>query len=66
MTDAEELAAMYAAYYSGARRIKTADGRETEFRDADDLLAAIQRKEAKIAGQSRWRWVRMVPGRRGG
>lgn len=66
MTDAEYLAALKAAYYSGARRVKTADGRETEFRDNDELREAIERLESTMAGQSRFRWVRMIPGRRGG
>lgn len=66
MTDAEYLAQLKAAYYTGAKRIKTADGRETEFRDLDEMRDAIERLESSISGQGRWRWMRMVPGRRGG
>lgn len=66
MTDAQELAALESAYYSGARKVRTADGREVEYRDGAEMLEAIDRKKAKIAGQGRWRWVRMIPGRRGG
>ena len=66
MTDVQYLAALKAAYYSGARRMKTADGREVEWRDAAEMRDAIERLEATIAGNTRWRWVRMVPGRRGG
>lgn len=40
---ADDLAAIRQAKVSGAKRVRFADGRETEFRDLDDL-ARIERE----------------------
>ncbi|HRF08501.1 MAG TPA: hypothetical protein PL193_07645 [Xanthobacteraceae bacterium] len=48
-----DIDTLKAAIATGARRVKYADGRETEFRSLDEMERALSKIEAEIGGNSR-------------
>lgn len=60
MTDAERLAALEDAYYSGQKAVWL-DGQKIEYQSMADMWAAIVRLQNKIAPASRSAIVSMRP-----